>query len=411
MSLQSVAKLLLAKLKLFSPWLFQASNAGYRDRLRDIVEGADLIVISTNLDGTVSTFNPAAEKALGYMASEVVGLKTPEIWHDKNEIIARADYIKTQYGINHEPGFETFVCVARNGKVDKNKWTLITKYGERIPVTLAVHGLKDKNNKIYGWVGIIQDLRAEVALEKKIQDQQVQVNQSLKLAALGEMAAGLSHEINSPLNTIILKAEQIKTRINLKVDPQELVHEVDVITKTALKIDKIIKGLRASRLDIDNPREFVKVKNIIDEAIYVTSDKINSLGIKLEIICSESIYIYCQPIHVFQVIVNLLNNAVYALSTIKEPFLSILVSESLSSVNIAVVDNGVGIPINIQDKVMLPFFTTKQSSDGTGIGLSLSSRIMKDHGGSLTFSSSSSGTVFTMQFIKTLRLKADAEKK
>jgi PAS domain S-box-containing protein len=131
-------------------------------------------IISSAPDGIVTSFNPAAERLLGYTAVEVVGEETPQLWHDPEEVAQRARQLSEELGETIAPGFEVFVARARRGLPDENEWTFIRKDGTRVPVLLSVSALRDERGQITGFVGLVNDLterkQAEEALREKTEE-------------------------------------------------------------------------------------------------------------------------------------------------------------------------------------------------------------------------------------------------
>jgi PAS domain S-box-containing protein len=121
---------------------------------RAILDSANYTIISTAVDGTIQTFNKAAERWLGYSEAELVDRATPAIIHDRNEVINRAQTLSEELGIDIEPGFEVFVAKTRRGEVDEREWSYIRKDGSRFPVELSVTALRDELNNITGFLGI-----------------------------------------------------------------------------------------------------------------------------------------------------------------------------------------------------------------------------------------------------------------
>jgi PAS domain S-box-containing protein len=137
--------------------------------LQDAILGAaNYAIISTTATGVVTTFNSTAERWLGYTAAEVIGKLTPTLWHDADEMKARAKILSSELGLTVEPGFEAFVAKARLGQTDENEWTLIRKDGSRFPVSLSATALFDEAGIITGYLGMIADIterrRATTAL-------------------------------------------------------------------------------------------------------------------------------------------------------------------------------------------------------------------------------------------------------
>ena len=123
-----------------------------------ILRYAGYAVIATGLDGTISLFNPAAERMLGYAAGELVGTATPAVFHDQREVAARAAELSNVLGEPVAPGFEVFVAQAKRGLTETTEWTYVTKAGERHPVLLNVSLLRTADGRDLGYLGIAMDL-------------------------------------------------------------------------------------------------------------------------------------------------------------------------------------------------------------------------------------------------------------
>lgn len=138
---------------------------------RAILDAANYTIISTNIDGTICSFNAAAEHLLGYSAEEVVGKTTPVLIHDLDEVTERAKKLTVELGVKIHPGFEVFVAKARRGQPDEQEWTYIRKDGSRFPVLLSVTTIKDNDDKITGFLGIGSDITERKQAEQKIREQ------------------------------------------------------------------------------------------------------------------------------------------------------------------------------------------------------------------------------------------------
>jgi PAS domain S-box-containing protein len=125
---------------------------------RAILENAAYGIISTSPDGTITSFNPAAERLLGYAASEIVGQQTPALWHDPEEIALQALHRSKELGERVAPGFDTLASRPRRRLPEEREWTCIRKDGTRIPVNLSVTALWDQNGRNTGFVAMLYDL-------------------------------------------------------------------------------------------------------------------------------------------------------------------------------------------------------------------------------------------------------------
>jgi PAS domain S-box-containing protein len=156
---------------------------------RAILDSANYTIISTAVDGTILTFNKAAERWLGYTEAEIVGKVTPALIHDRDEVAARSQTLSQELGVTIEPGFEVFVAKTRRGEVEAREWSYIRKDGSRFPVELSVTALRDESNNITGFLGIGND----VAERKQA------------LAALQESEARLQAFIDNAGSVIYIK--------------------------------------------------------------------------------------------------------------------------------------------------------------------------------------------------------------
>lgn len=125
-----------------------------------VIEGADHIIITTDAQGIIQSFNRAAEASLGYHAEELIGKLTPAVFHDLDEIVLRAQEL-TNSGLPVEPGFEVFVARSRSrlqNRGDMHEWTYVHKDGTRFPVSLTVTALRNSNGEITAFLGIATNI-------------------------------------------------------------------------------------------------------------------------------------------------------------------------------------------------------------------------------------------------------------
>jgi diguanylate cyclase (GGDEF)-like protein/PAS domain S-box-containing protein len=135
-----------------------------------VLEGSDSAIIVTDLQGTIQHFNPAAERLLGYRAADVVGLATPELFHDPDEISGHARMVAEELGIAAPKGFEVFVTLARHGLSDRNEWTFITQSGVRLPVLVSVSGVYSEDGALLGFMGVAQDISALKQTDERMRE-------------------------------------------------------------------------------------------------------------------------------------------------------------------------------------------------------------------------------------------------
>ena len=147
--------------------------------LQAILDSANHTIISSDEKGTIRSFNKAAERFLGYNADDLVGKATPAMFHDPDEVIARARQLSEELGYPVEPGFEAFVARARRGEVDEREWTYVPKDGQRYPVKLSVTALRETDAEITGFLGISGDISDRKTMEEALEASRCELEQKV----------------------------------------------------------------------------------------------------------------------------------------------------------------------------------------------------------------------------------------
>lgn len=224
-----------------------------------------------------------------------------------------------------------------------------------------------------------------------------------KMAALGQMASGMAHEINNPLAIIKSRAEQLLFILmsSGEVSADVFKKELAKISNTTDRIAKIIKGLRAfARNSESDPFVSTKFKAIYENTLELCSEKIKNRNIDIIFEGHSDFNILCRESQMIQVLLNLLNNSVDAVDSLEKKWIKISTSENENYFIIKVTDSGFGIPSDVAHKVMQPFFTTKDVGKGTGLGLSISKGILEEHGAHIHYDIDSRNTSFQIDFPK-----------
>jgi PAS domain S-box-containing protein len=155
-----VRAVLVAKLR--AAWL--ANSSGLNDA---ILSSAATLVVATDLDGKVMLFNKAAEKALGYSAAEVIGRCTPALWHDREEMAARARKLSAELGRTVEPRLDVFFMKGRDQDVESNECTFVRKDGSRFDVSLTLTTLRGAAGEVVGYLAMSEDITARKQAERQ----------------------------------------------------------------------------------------------------------------------------------------------------------------------------------------------------------------------------------------------------
>ena len=247
--------------------------------------------------------------------------------------------------------------------------------------------------------GII--IMAENITDHKLSE--MRISQSSKLAALGEMAGGIAHEINNPLSIIKGYIDLLKRHSSRQSLSEELILQyIEKMDLTVGRISRIVNGMRRfSRESSMDEKVKYSLNKIIDETLDICLERITNNGTALNVVYFEhESTVFCRPVEISQVLLNLINNSFQAVSNLPHPWIKIVCQELPEDYQISLIDCGPGIPVHIQKKLFQPFFTTKDIGVGTGLGLSISRGIVEEHGGQLNFIGEATHTTFVIQLPK-----------
>ena len=251
---------------------------------------------------------------------------------------------------------------------------------------------------------LARGLREAQEARSLVERQQVTLVQSAKMAALGAMAAGVAHEINNPLTIISGKASLLAEQLKKgPVDPKRLSDGFEVIEKTAIRIAKIVQGLRSfSRQEAVDPMHPVDMRAVIDDTLSLCRERFQRGGVQLEVDTAGRgpIMVNGRPGQISQVLLNLLQNSFDAVQEVERRWVTIRIEENEREAILEVIDSGKGVPVEHRHRLWEPFFTTKPVGQGTGLGLSISNGITQAHGGVLELDEESSNTCFRVRLPK-----------
>lgn len=252
-------------------------------------------------------------------------------------------------------------------------------------VTILIIGLSVRSHFRY---------RTEAALLSK------SLVEKSKMAVLGEMAAGVSHEINNPLAVVITSNEQLKRLVEKEqFEPKKILDLIDKINRMTLRISKIVIGLKefSSESYEEEENEPVNLNEIVLQSLKPFEEKFNSSGVKIKFLPEQrNLFVNGKKNKILEAVTHLISNAYDACSNESEPTITISLGVLDNFAKLTVADNGPGVPEELISKIMQPFFTTKDQGAGQGMGLSITHGIAQKHGGKLYLNKDESLSSFTL---------------
>jgi signal transduction histidine kinase len=230
----------------------------------------------------------------------------------------------------------------------------------------------------------------EIALfieRREADEEKAKLNQQLihadRLATIGQLAAGVAHELNEPLASILGFSQLIKKYQDL---PQPAEQDVERIITASLYAREVIKNLMVFSRQLPARKNRIDLNQVIEDGLYFLEARCEKDGIKvIRNFDSQIPEIVADPSQIKQILVNLVVNAVQAMPNGGSLTISTKVSDGF--VVFSVADSGTGIGEDLREKIFLPFFTTKDVDEGTGLGLAVVHGIVSSHGGSISIES------------------------
>jgi PAS domain S-box-containing protein len=366
------------------------------EKYRLIFENAnDGIFLSSNKK--IQFINPKSYEISGYLPKMVIGKAFDEFIHPEYRELVVKNHFDRMAGLEVPESYDIQIITA----IGKFKWVeiksnLITWDGI-LSVLTFMTDIQTRKDVEYELRELNMHLEDRIQHElEQIAIQQDLLIQKNKLESLGELSAGISHEINQPLGGISFSLDNILNEIQSgELTNEYLKNKINFIFNDIERIQKIINHVRIfSRDNQDISYEIVEVNDVIQHsAALVTNHYLkNEISLVLELE-NNPLYIHGSPFQLEQVLLNMLSNSKFALEKKAENSnrfdkkIIIKTWHSNNSIYIELKDNGIGIKKHLLLKVFDPFFTTKNAIEGTGLGLSISYGIIKRMEGEITVES------------------------
>jgi PAS domain S-box-containing protein len=341
-------------------------------RLEGIIQSAMDAIITVDQEQQVVVFNHAAEQMFQCPAAEAIGKSLDR-------------FIPPRFRQAHHEHVKTF---GASGATNRKMGALgqvsgLRADGTEFPVEAAISHVSVEGRRYFTVV-----LR-DVTERKRLQEQ---LRRTERIAELGTLASGMAHEIGTPMNVILGRAEYLMERVReapLKKGLQTIVSQVERITK-------VMNQLLAFARRRPTERRAVDLRQVVEDNVEIFQERLARQSIKVETAFASS----CRPVHadadqMSQVLINLVVNAIHAMP--RGGTLRVGLSPGQGTVALTVADTGHGIPQDVTAKIFDPFFTTKETGKGTGLGLTVVKGIIEEHGGTIAVESEpGKGTTFTI---------------
>ena len=367
------------------------------EKYRTILHSIQEAYYEVDLAGNLTFFNDSLCRQLGYSRDELMGMN--------NKQFANKETLKRVY--------KTFNSVFKTGKAATAfDWGMITKDGTKKFVELSVSLMQDSEGQPIGFRGVARDISERKKAEEQANLHQQQLMQASKMVALGTLVSGVAHEVNNPNNFIMLNSPILKEAWDNAMPILEKYYEENG--------DFILGGMKYTEMRKNIPALFSgisdgakRIKHIVDELKnYVRDDSADlTQSVDINEVLKSAVSLLANMIknstnrfsieygnnlpsvkgnfqRLEQVIINLVQNACQALPDAQKGILvSVKFDKEKSDIVVSVRDEGTGIPPETLYHITDPFFTTKHDSGGVGLGLSISSKIIEEHGGRMHFDS------------------------
>jgi signal transduction histidine kinase/ActR/RegA family two-component response regulator len=349
--------------------------------------------VVTDLQGVIQIFNVGAEKMLGFKAADVINKITPDSLTDPDELIARAETLSIELGINIAPGLDALIYKAARGIEDNVELTYIRPDGTRFAARVSVTALRDNQDVLIGYLFIGTDNTARKQFEEALAQKNIELESARQIAdkansAKSEFLSNMSHELRTPLNAVLGFAQLMESATPSPTPAQKV--SIEQILKGGWYLLRLINEILDLALiesgKLMMVQESVDLSEVLLDCQVMILPQADEAGIKIHFTENTSkFYIDADQTRLKQVMINLLSNAI----KYNQPdgFVTVdcaVVQEKL--LRISVTDTGRGLTPEMLEQLFQPFNRLGQeagSAEGTGIGLVVSKQLVELMGGAI----------------------------
>jgi PAS domain S-box-containing protein len=353
-----------------------------RQFLDKIIQGSYNAIVAADLKGQILLMNQAAENLFGFTMEEAIRTKTSENFYPPGEAREVMKKLRSD-------------SLGGKGRVINMRIDVLNAEGETIPAEMTATIIYEDGKEV-ATTGIFYDLREKIDKEKKLKEALLQINRSEKMASLGQLSAGVAHEINNPLTGILLYTNLALERLD-KGDP--IRKYLESVVNDADRCKDIVQDLLAYSQQTRPTKEIFQVNSLVEESLPLIRDHKRLLNINLvKEMSNDTMMIRADKNQLNQVIINLIMNAVDAMERKGTLTFRTYQNKPDKKVYIEISDTGCGIQEKNLSKIFDPFFTTKGPEKGTGLGLSTSYGIVEENGGRISVKETGPmGTTFLIE--------------
>lgn len=338
------------------------------ERFRKIFEEGPLGMALVGRDYRLVKVNATMCRMLGYSEEELLGLSFADITHPQD--------LETDLRLAQQ----VFAGEIPSYQIEKR---YVTKPGGLIWVSLTASVITGETGQpLYG-IGMVEEITARKRAEQASQRHQAELAHALRVSTLGEMAAGLAHELNQPLSAIVSYARGCVHRLRAgAAEPADLLYAVEQIAEQALRGGEILQRHRHFLRSGAPSHEWVNVNVVVENVGRLASSEARAEGVAIRLRLTPLLPpVQADGVQLEQVVLNLVRNAIDAMREGNPAELCIHTTLGAREIEVAVEDRGRGVPPELGERIFDAFVTTKP--DGLGMGLSISRTIVEAHGGRL----------------------------